>query len=105
MAYRELGMVEVREILRRWLDGEGVRAMARAVGMGCKTIAAYIEAAAVAVGVQRGGAPPTDEQITRIASVRRLKAGRRTPAPPARNANSFPRMSRAPVSGWGKACG
>ena len=23
MAYRELGMVEVREILRRWLDGAG----------------------------------------------------------------------------------
>jgi transposase len=70
MAYRELGMVEVREILRRWLGGDGVRAIARAAGMDRKTIAAYVQAA-VALGVQRGGAPPTDEQLTQIATARR----------------------------------
>jgi hypothetical protein len=32
MAYRELGMAEVREIVRRWLGGEGVRAIARGTG-------------------------------------------------------------------------
>jgi hypothetical protein len=63
-------MVEVREILGRWLDGHSVRAIARGAGMDRKTIAAYIRAA-LAVGVQRGGAPPTDEQITNIATVRR----------------------------------
>jgi hypothetical protein len=30
MADRELGMVEMREILRRWLGGDGIRAVARA---------------------------------------------------------------------------
>jgi transposase len=70
MAYRELGMVEVREILRRWLGGDGVRAIARGTGLDRKTIAAYV-GAALAVGVQRGGAPPTDEQITTIAATRR----------------------------------
>ena len=60
MAYREFGMVEVREILRRWRDGEGVRAMASAVGADLKTIAAYVQAAA-AFGIQRGAAPPTEE--------------------------------------------
>jgi hypothetical protein len=33
MAYRELGMVELQEILRRWLAGDSVRAIARATGM------------------------------------------------------------------------
>jgi transposase len=70
MAYRELGMVEVREILRWWLAGEGVRAIARAAGLDRKTVAAYVRAA-IAVGVQRGGAPPTDEQISTIAATRR----------------------------------
>jgi transposase len=70
MAYRELGMVEVREILRRWLGGDGVRAIARGTGLDRKTIAAYV-GAALAVGVQRGGADPTDEQITTIAATRR----------------------------------
>jgi transposase len=70
MAYREFGMVEVREILRRWLGGDGIRAITRAAGVDRKTIAAYVQAA-VAVGVQRGGAPPTDEQIAAIATTRR----------------------------------
>ena len=69
MAYRELGMVEVREILRRWLGGDGVRAIARGTGLDRKTIAAYV-GEALAVGVQRGGAEPTDEQITTIAATR-----------------------------------
>src|SRR5262245_59356293 len=70
MAYREFGMVEVREILRRWLAGAGIRAIARGAGVDRKTIAAYVEAA-VAVGVQRGGAPPTEEQIAAVATARR----------------------------------
>ena len=69
MAYRELGMVEVREVLRRWLGGEGVRAIARGTGLDRKTIAAYV-GAACAVGVERGGAAPTDEQISTIAATR-----------------------------------
>jgi len=63
-------MVEVREILRRWLDGAGIRAIGRAVGVDRKTIAAYVQAA-VAMGIQRGGAPPSDEQLTTIATARR----------------------------------
>jgi hypothetical protein len=70
MAYREFGMVEVREILRQWRGGEGIRAIARAAGMDRKTIAAYVHAAVV-MGIQRGAAPPTDEQLTAIATVRR----------------------------------
>jgi hypothetical protein len=59
MAYRELGMVELREILRRWISGDGLRAIARATGMDRKTIAVYVRTA-LAADVQRGGAcrPP-----------------------------------------------
>ena len=42
MAYRELGMVELREILRQWQGGAGVRAIARGTGMDRKTIAHYL---------------------------------------------------------------
>src|SRR5262245_19667971 len=44
--------------------------MCRAVGVDRKTIAAYVQAA-VAMGIQRGSAPPSDEQLTKIATARR----------------------------------
>jgi hypothetical protein len=80
MGYRELGMVELREIVRRWQGGEGVRAIARGTGMDRKTIAEYLRAAQAA-GVQPGGVPPTDEQLTTIAAIRRPGRPSNTDAP------------------------
>jgi len=79
MAYREFGMVEVAEILRRWRGADGIRAIARAARVDRKTIAAYVQAA-VAAGVQRGGTPPSDEQLAAIATAR--QPGRPTNASP-----------------------
>ena len=62
MAYRELGVIELREVWRRYSAGDGVRAIARGTGVDRRTIAKYV-AAAVAVGLSRGAAPPTDEQL------------------------------------------
>jgi len=45
MAYRELGVIEVREVLRRFCLGEGLRAIARGTGSDRKTIAKYVAAA------------------------------------------------------------
>jgi hypothetical protein len=70
MADRELGMVEMREILRRWLGGDGIRAVARATGMDRKTVAECVRAA-LAAGIQRGSPPPTDEQIAMLVVARR----------------------------------
>jgi transposase len=70
MGYRELGMVELREMVRRWQAGDGIRAIARGTGLDRKTIAGYLRAAQ-AVGVQPGGEPPTDEQLTALTTTRR----------------------------------
>jgi transposase len=70
MAYREVGMVHIREIVRRWRAGDGLRAIARALGVDRKTIAEYVRLAQAA-GVERGGTPPTDTQLAAIAACRR----------------------------------
>ena len=76
MAYRELGVIEIREVLRRFVLGEGLRAVARGTGLDRKTVGKYV-AAGLAVGVCRGGAAPTDAQIAAIvAAVRPPQVGR-----------------------------
>ena len=45
MAFREVRVFEVREILRLWLRGEGVRASERLSGVDRKTVRRYVEAA------------------------------------------------------------
>lgn len=62
MAYRELSVIEVREVLRRYALGESLRAIARGTGVDRKTITKYLRAGLV-LGVQPGGAPPTDAQV------------------------------------------
>ena len=59
MAFREVTVVQVREALRRWLQGEGERPIARAAGVSRGTARRYITAAQ-ALGVDRpsGGVAP-----------------------------------------------
>ena len=76
MAYRELFMIEVREILRRLLDEQGLRRIARETSVDRKTVTRYSLAAAAA-GLTRGTAL-TDEVVHDIA--RRVQA--RAPADP-----------------------
>lgn len=92
MAYRELGVIEVREVLRRSCLGEGLRAIARGTGSDGKTIPKYV-AAATAVGLQRGHPAPTDEQVAAVlAAVPAAPVGRpgRRPGP----ARALPRPDR-----------
>ena len=60
MAFREVRVFEVREVLRLWLAGEGIRATERLVGFDRKTVRRYVEAA-VGLGLVRGGG---DAQLT-----------------------------------------
>jgi len=54
MAFREVLVTQVREVLRAWLAGAGKRPAARRAGVDVKTAARYIRAAQ-ALGVARGG--------------------------------------------------
>ena len=54
MAFREVPVFEIREILRLWLRGEGFRSIERLAQTNRKTVHRYIDAA-VAAGVDKGG--------------------------------------------------
>ena len=60
MAFREVRVFEVREVLRLWLRGEGIRATERLVGVDRKTVRRYV-AAAVELGLVRDGG---EEQLS-----------------------------------------
>jgi transposase len=45
MAFREVRVFEVREVLRLWLRGEGLRSVERMVGIDRKTVRRYVSAA------------------------------------------------------------
>lgn len=54
MAFREVAVFEVREVLRLWLRGEGIRATQRLAGVDRKTVRRYL-AAAGELGLDRDG--------------------------------------------------
>ena len=60
MAFREVRVFEVREVLRLWLRGEGIRSTERLVGVDRKTVRRYVTAA-VELGLVRDGG---EEQLT-----------------------------------------
>ncbi|HEY5847014.1 MAG TPA: IS21 family transposase [Microlunatus sp.] len=45
MGFREVGVIEVKEVLRAWLDGAGTRTAAERAGVDRKTARRYVEAA------------------------------------------------------------
>jgi transposase len=62
MAFREVRVFEVREVLRVWLAGEGVRSIERLVGVDRKTVRRYV-GAAESLGLVRDGG---EEQLTDV---------------------------------------
>lgn len=77
MGYRELTVVEVREILRRYRAGERLRAISRATGADRKTVREYVRVAQ-ALGLEPGGGPLTPELVEAVGRQRRPG---REPAP------------------------
>jgi len=72
MAYREVSVIEVREVLRGWLSGAGLRVVAAQAGLDRKTCRRYV-AAAQEAGLRRddGFEQVTDEIVGAvIAAVR-----------------------------------
>ena len=60
--YREVGLMQVVEILRRWQTGDSARAIARATGLARNTVGRYLDEAQ-RLGVVRHGPPPTNDQV------------------------------------------
>jgi transposase len=61
MAFREVRVFEVRDVLRLWLAGEGIRAMERLAGLDRKTVRRYVEAALELGLVRPGGVEQLSE--------------------------------------------
>jgi len=70
MVFREVSVIEIREVLRAWLAGKSERAVAAQAGVDRKTSKRYVMAA-VAAGLSRGGGVEqlTDELIGQVVSV------------------------------------
>lgn len=65
MAFRELTMIDVKEVLRRWSAGQGDRKIGREAGVDRKTVGRYT-AAATRLGLKRG-AELSDEEVHQVA--------------------------------------
>jgi len=65
MSYRELSMIDVKELLRRWSAGQSNRQIARETGADRDTVARYI-AVAAALGFERGH-EFGDEEVNEVA--------------------------------------
>ena len=60
--YREVGLVQVVEILRRWQAGESARTIAQALGLARNTVGKYLREAR-RLGLAPHGPPPTNEHL------------------------------------------
>lgn len=76
MAYRNINMTEVQEILRLWRDGVPKARIAAMAGVDRKTVRRYIQAA-FAAGIRTGpGEGASEEQVSKIAAEVAGNAGR-----------------------------
>jgi hypothetical protein len=76
VAFREVGVIEIREVLRCWLAGGGLRTAAERAGVDRKTARRYVEAAqAAGLAREAGEGQLTDELIGAVvAAVRPARA-------------------------------
>src|SRR5688572_29832303 len=63
MSYREVSVEQVREVLRAWLDGVGLRTVAMRAGVDRKTARRYVDAAEQVGVVRGGGAGQLDDAV------------------------------------------
>ncbi len=77
MAFREVAVSEIREVLRAWLSGAGLRRVAEQAGVDRKTARRYVQAAEEAGLARDGGLVQlTDELVGQVAeAVRPVRPG------------------------------
>jgi transposase len=98
MVFREVSVIEIREVLRSWLAGAGLRTVAAQAGVDRKTARRYVEAA-VAAGLARDGGPGqlSDELVGQVAEAVR-------PVRPGGHGQGWDRLEscRAEIQAWVK---
>ena len=68
MAYKEVSRGEISEVIRRWRAGHSRRHIASGAGLARDAVAKYIAAVEV-LGVSPAGPEPSEEQLSRLASI------------------------------------
>jgi len=96
MAYRELWVIEVKEVLRIWSLGRSFRAVGRQSGADRKTVRRYVETAR-ALGFARGGDSRALDDALVAAVVSAIRPGGRREAQAMR---LHCRTHRALIEGW-----
>jgi transposase len=98
MVFREVSVIEIREVLRSWLAGAGLRTVAARAGVDRKTARRHVEAA-VAAGLARDGGTGqlTDELVGQVAEAVR-------PVRPAGHGPAWERLEgcRGQIQAWVK---
>lgn len=96
MAFREVDVVEIREVLRGWLDGGGLRTIAERAGVDRKTARRYVQAAQAAGLVRDAGPAALDDELIG-AVVERVR-----PARPNGHGAAWDALTgrRAEITGW-----
>ena len=76
MAFREVRVIEIREVLRCWMADEGLRTAAERAGVDRKTARRYVEAAVAAGLVREGGESQLCDELIGavVAAVRPARA-------------------------------
>ncbi|MPZ74697.1 MAG: IS21 family transposase [Nitriliruptorales bacterium] len=96
MAFREVSVTVIREVLRLWLRGEGLRSIERLVSLDRKTVRRYVQAAQAAGLVRDGGESQLSDEL--LGAV--VEAVR--PARPRGRGQAWERCAaeRARIKGW-----
>jgi hypothetical protein len=77
VAFREVAMTDIKEVLRLWLGGQAKRQLARQVGVDPKTARSYIAAAeSVGLSPEQGEAGLTEERLAEVVAKLRSPSGR-----------------------------
>jgi transposase len=66
VSYREVTVIEVREVLRGWLAGAGLRTVAAQAGVDRKTARRYVQAAEAAGVVRAGGWEQVTDEVVGV---------------------------------------
>jgi transposase len=96
MTYREVSVIEVREVLRGWLSGAGLRTVAAQAGVDRKTARRYVQAAqAIGVAVEGGWEQVNDDVVGAVVAAVR-------PARPAGHGSAWQLLQaeQEQIRGW-----